>query len=71
MYRINELREPTVLYILPNMDKSKEEFYNVAHKKIKPKYQWYFDGLRGISNDCKFICTAADSLIIKLDDNPM
>lgn len=53
MYRINELREPTVLYILPNVDKSKEEFYDVAYKKIKPKYQWYFDGLRGISNDSK------------------
>jgi len=46
--QINQLRELSETILIPNLNKGKDEFYDLGTKKIKPKYNWYFEGLRNL-----------------------
>jgi len=39
--------------LLPNMERSKSEYYNLWTKKLRPKYQWYIRFIRSIQNQYK------------------
>ena len=66
--QINQLQELSKLYLLPNLEKGKEEFYDIAAKEVRPRYRWYFDIMQKIAGECKKITVEADSLIVEIGE---
>jgi len=61
---IEEFRERTVLFIMPNLDKENDEFYDLQTKKLRRKYFWYLDGFEDIAQKSTSLAAEADSLVI-------
>ena len=68
LLKVEKLGTLSHLYLIPNMDKPKEEFYNIELNNVKSKYEWYFGILQGIVKDCDKVCKSADTLILTIDD---
>ena len=55
-------------YIIPNIDKNIEEFYNIKTKKFKGKYSWYLESLTNMNNYMNRIQNMTDSLLVEIDN---
>lgn len=67
--QINQLRELSETILIPNLNKGKEEFYDMKTKKIKAKYNWYFEGLKNLLTISKDISEQGKVAISELKAN--
>jgi hypothetical protein len=63
--QLAQLRELSETVLIPELGSSSDEFYDSADR-LRPKYQWYRDGLERLSGLAFSITTQGDSLILAL-----
>jgi len=64
---IEEYRRRTESFIMFNLDKDKNEFYDLTTRQLRPKYSWYLKGMEQMEEECLNVATKADSLIVFLN----
>ena len=64
--QINQLRSLSESVLIPNLERGTDEFYKPNGRQLRPKYQWYRDGLGRLSGLAKSITALGDSLTLQL-----
>jgi hypothetical protein len=60
-------RRLTEQYILPNLDKGSEEFYDSRAKELKEQYRWYLDSMHVIRDYIGQVQKMTDDLLVTIE----
>ena len=66
--QLQQLRALSETVLIPNLGSGPEEFYDAETGALRPKYQWYRDGLGRLGRLAENITTMGDSLATALED---
>lgn len=61
--QLNQLRTLSETVLLPNSEKGPDEFYEPHSTKVRPKYQWYFSGLKRLNAIATELTASGDTLV--------
>ena len=64
--QLAQLRSLSESVLLPNMGRGKDEFYEPGGRRLRPRYQWYRDGLGRLAGLAAKITALGDSLATQL-----
>jgi hypothetical protein len=64
--QLAQLRHLSETVLIPNLGRGADEFYQPADGKLRPKYQWYRDGLQRLAGLAMRITELGDSAVAKL-----
>jgi hypothetical protein len=64
--QLAQLRNLSESVLIPNLERGSSEFYEQGGRKLRPKYQWYRDGLGRLAGLAARITALGDSLTNQL-----
>jgi hypothetical protein len=62
----DQLRELSELHLIPVAGRDSTEYYDFTTMKVRPKYTWWFTGMRQLNRRAESVARQADSLIVVL-----
>src|SRR5690606_24308811 len=65
--QLSQLRELSETVLIPELGGSTDEFYDSSNR-LRPKYQWYRDGLGRLSHLAASITARGDSVVVALSN---
>jgi hypothetical protein len=68
--QLAQLRSLSETVLIPNLEKGSSEFYEADGRTVRPKYQWYREGLGRLAVLAKSITVMGDSLTKQLGSQP-
>lgn len=66
--QLSQLRDLSETVLIPTLGQSSDEFYDPVNN-LRPKYQWYPDGLERLSRLAASITAHGDSLVAALEES--
>lgn len=64
--QLAQLRHLSETVLIPNLEKGPDEFYDPENATLRPKYQWYLQGLRNVADLAGGITDIGDELVADL-----
>ena len=68
--QLAQLRALSETVLIPNLERGSTEFYSPDGRTLRPKYQWYREGLGRLSGLATSITALGDSLTTQLGSDP-